>query len=44
VISVINRIRDMLAAAQVQNLLPSHVLLQDVPKNYILHKMHTCNY
>lgn len=34
----------MLAAAQVQNLLPSHVLLQDVPKNYILHKMHTCNY
>jgi len=32
-ISVTDEIRDMmLAAAQVRNLLPSHVLLQDVPK------------
>lgn len=43
-ISVSDQIRDMLAAAQVQNLLPSHDLLQDIPKYYILHKMHTCNY
>jgi DNA-binding ferritin-like protein (Dps family) len=43
-ISVTDQIIDMLSAAQVQNLLPSHVLLQDVPKYYILHKMHTCNY